>query len=305
VKATAHHEGKHLTAAEIYSATSRCPICLYEGPRNRVFKIQDSPPINLLLCPKCRGVSADFMPVPAVLDDFYTNYWPDENNRITFGSAERFATRILRHTAIDQDRDPIRILDFGGGDGTIARKIAEHLVHGRNVKCEIDLVDWGATDDRIGDNIAVHGHRSLETVSGPYDLIIASAVLEHIPEVNGVMRTLFSLAGPRGFFYARTPYVLPFSRLDPNLDITYPGHVHDMGSAYWGRITETFGLNARVVHSGTSPVETLLWKYPVRTMLACVFKTPAWIEGWMAAPSRKDRFWNLVAGWEIVLQFTS
>jgi SAM-dependent methyltransferase len=303
VKATVHHEGKHLSASEVYSATDHCPVCLAREPRKPVFLIQRAPDIHLLRCPKCRGVSADQMPVPSVLDNYYTNYWPDEENRITFGSGARFAERILRYARINRQRDPIRILDFGGGDGTIAREIAQRLLAERKADVEIDLVDWGAQDAQLGEHVRVNGHRTLETVAGPYDLVIASAVLEHIPDVNPVMKTLFSLVGPGGFFYARTPYVLPFTRLHSKLDFTYPGHVHDMGSGFWGRITETFALRARIAHSGTSPVETLFSKHPARTMLACTFKIPAWIEQRLVSPSRKDRFWNLVAGWEIVLQF--
>jgi SAM-dependent methyltransferase len=303
MRATAHHKGKHLGSSEIFSTADRCPICLNEGPREAVLRLQKSPPVHLLHCPRCRGVSADFMPIPSVLDAYYTNYWPDAENRITFGSASRFALRILRLAKIDRDRAPIRILDFGGGDGTIAGEIAKRLVCDRGVACEIDLVDWGAIDNQIGDKIRVRGHRTLETVSTPCDLVIASAVLEHIPEVNGAMRSLFSLVAPNGFFYARTPCVLPLGRLDLFFDFTYPGHVHDMGSAFWGRVTETFKLRARTVHSGTSPIETLFGQYPARTILACLSKTPAWIEGWLSSPSRKDRFWNLIAGWEVVLKF--
>ena len=42
--------------------------------------------------------------------------------------------------------------------------------------------------------------------------------------------------------YARTPFVLPLARIVPSIDITYPGHVHDMGSVFWGRFIETFGM---------------------------------------------------------------
>jgi SAM-dependent methyltransferase len=303
MRATAHHRGKHLGPSEVFAATERCLICLYDGPRKPVFRLQQAPLIQLLACPNCRGVSADFMPTAPVLDDFYTHYWPDEEHRITFGSERRFALRILKNAKIDGRRNPVRILDFGGGDGTIAIEIAKVLASGRGVKCDIDLVDWGAVDKQVSEKILLRGHRTLETVAAPYDLVIASAVLEHIPEVNAVMKTLFSLVGPNGYFYGRTPYVLPLSRLDPFFDFTYPGHVHDMGSGFWGRITETFKLRARIVHSATSPLETLFSQYPFRSTLACVFKTPSWIEEIFSSPSRKDRFWNLVAGWELVLQF--
>jgi hypothetical protein len=39
--------------------------------------------------------------------------------------------------------------------------------------------------------------------------------------------------------------------------------------------------------------------------MAWTLKVPALIEGWLSPPSRKDRFWNLVGGWEIVLRFAA
>jgi SAM-dependent methyltransferase len=303
MRSSTYQQSKHLETSEVYPATARCPVCLADGPRKPVFLLQDSPAIHLLQCPKCRVASADQMPLPAVLDAYYTSYWPDETDKLTFRSGDYLASRILKYVSIDRNRDPIRILDFGGGEGTLARLIAQGLMQARTVNFEIDVVDWGAADQQVGDNVAIRGHRTLETVKGPYDLVIASAVLEHVPDANAVMRTLFSLVGPGGYFYARTPYVLPLARLHRNLDFTYPGHVHDMGSAFWGRITETFGLRAKVIHSGPSPVETLLTKHPTRTILAWTLKVPALIEGWIVPSSRRDRFWNLVGGWEIVLRF--
>jgi SAM-dependent methyltransferase len=303
MKSSAYQQSRHLEASEVYSATARCPVCLADVPRKPVFRLQESPAIDLLECPKCRVASAAQMPLPAVLDDYYANYWSDEADKLTFRDGEYLAAWILKYVSIDANRDPVRILDFGGGDGTLARLMARRLLDKRPAQYEIDVVDPAAEDSQDGDKIRLHAHRTLEAVSGPYDLILASAVLEHIPDANTTMRRLFSLAGHGGFFYARTPYVLPLARLHRNLDFTYPGHVHDMGSGFWGRVTETFGLNARVVHSGPSPVETRFTKFPMRTAIAWTLKSPAFFETWLFSPSRQDRLWNLVGGWEIVLQF--
>jgi Methyltransferase domain len=303
MRSSAYQQSRHLGASEVYSATARCPVCLADLPRRPVFRLQESPAIHLLECPRCRVASADQMPLPAVLDDYYANYWSGESDKLTFRNGEYLAAWILKYVSIDANRDPIRILDFGGGDGTLARLIARRLLNKRPAQYEIDVVDPAAEDSQDGDKIRLRAHRALEAVSGPYDLILASAVLEHIPDANTTMRRLFSLAGPSGFFYARTPYVLPLARLHRNLDFTYPGHVHDMGSGFWGRVTETFGLAARIVHSGPSPVETRFTRFPVRTAIAWTLKSPAFFETWLFSPNRKDRFWNLVGGWEIVLQF--
>jgi SAM-dependent methyltransferase len=304
MRTSTYQQSKHLEAAEVYNATVQCPVCLAEGPRKPVFRIQNSPAVDLLLCPKCRVASADQMPLPAVLDAYYTTYWPSETDKLTFSNGDSLASRILKFVAFDRNRNRFRILDFGGGEGTLARKVAELVLAERTADFDIDVVDWGASDQQA-DHIQIHGHRSLETAKGQYDLIIASAVLEHVPDANAVMRNLFSLVAPGGYFYARTPYVLPLTRLHRSLDFTYPGHVHDMGSAFWGRVTDTFGLRAQIVHSGPSPVETLFSKHPTRTLMAWTLKVPALIEGWLSPPSRKDRIWNLVGGWEIVLRFAA
>jgi hypothetical protein len=107
---------------------------------------------------------------------------------------------------------------------------------------------------------------------------------------------------PAGYFYARTPYVVPFARLIRTLDFTYPGHVHDLGSAFWNRVSKTFSLNARCVITGPSLVETTLASHPGRTVMAAVLKAPARFEELLSKRTRMDRWWNFVGGWEIMLQ---
>jgi hypothetical protein len=133
-------------------------------------------------------------------------------------------------------------------------------------------------------------------------VILASAILEHIPDAHATIRKLVGMAGPGAFMYARTPYVVPLARLVPMLDTTYPAHVHDMGSGFWNRFAATFDLHARLLLSRPSLVETTLRDNPVRTMLAQALKFPALAELWLSGQTRVPR-WKLVGGWEVVLQF--
>jgi hypothetical protein len=88
----------------------------------------------------------------------------------------------------------------------------------------------------------------------------------------------------------------------PTLDITYPAHVHDMGSGFWNRFIETFDLRARLLCSRPSIVETTLLKNPIRTALAHALKFPALAELWIFGQPRVP-MWKLVGGWEAFLQF--
>lgn len=302
VQAAVFHQSRHLVIADLYDATERCPVCLGKAERRSIVRLQDAPVVDLLECPKCRACSASFMPRPEVLQDYYANYYKSGGERNTCPNSIRFAARIAAHTSLPRTSANIRILDFGGGDGALAWKVAEHLLRKHQAAIEIDLVDYEEPSRRTTDRIRIQGYRTLEEVQGLYDLVIASAVLEHIPEVHPVLRQLFTLTRPGGYFYARTPYVVPFARMFRKLDFTFPGHVHDFGSAFWSRVAKTFKLSSRCVISGPSLVETTLASHPGRTVVAALLKAPARMEQWLSPRGREDRWWNWVGGWEIMLQ---
>jgi hypothetical protein len=143
----------------------------------------------------------------------------------------------------------------------------------------------------------------LEEVNGPYDLVLASAILEHIPDLYPVLTRLFQLVREGGWFYARTPWVLPLASVVRNFDITFPAHVHDLGNDFWSRVPEVFGLRPRHYRSATSPVETSFEGSFMRTLAAHLLKFPSRVEHAVSPVSRKNRIWKLVGGWEVICQF--
>lgn len=311
MRAAVFHEGRHVTQAEVYPATRRCPVCLDEAWRPAVLRLQESPTVEMLRCGNCRACSASHMPRPEILDEYYRAYYAGKPERLTCPNSDGLARHILRFlaapadTALDGPPAPrARILDFGGGDGTVAGKVARGLLtRGPSGRVDVDLVDYEKPRESVADGVRLRGHSSLDEVDGRYDLVIASAVLEHVPQLNPVMRKLFGLVVPGGYFYARTPYILPLARLVKAMDITYPAHVHDMGSQFWDRVRETFGLDATLVRSAPSPVETTLAAHPLRTIAAGLLKAPARLEQWLRPRGRRDHWWRLVGGWEVVLRF--
>ncbi len=309
--ATCNHQSKHLEENSVYDAQGRCPICLHSGKRVQGIRLQSDPAIHLLHCPACGGRSAAWMPKPEVLQDYYSGYFETtdssgENSAVcvTFQGIDRFARHLIRAMPVAAGTSPVRILDYGGGDGSLALAIAKHL--GMRA-VSVTLVDYQKPRAMLMEqhvSFAHFTHLSDVEEKHPgqkFDIVLASAVLEHIPEVNAALKTLFGLIQPGGYFYARTPYMSNLIRFFPFIDFVYPAHVHDLGASFWNRITNTFQINADLIISRPSIVESEWSKAFMRTLVAYVLKLPARLEG-RIAPRRVDRWWNLVGGWEVVLR---
>lgn len=299
---TPYHAAWQLEADQLLSAGDRCPICGSVAPRQPAGVIQREPLVHLLACGDCGGCSASHMPTPEILAEYYRCYFRADGPKITLTDANAFADHVLRLVRLN-GASSIRILDFGGGDGTLGLMIARRLLHEEPARQIVfTLVDFQTPAAGISDERLVVTHaRTLEEVCGEFDLVLASAVLEHIPELERVIRRLLEQLGPGGWFYARTPYLAPLKRCLPGLDITFPGHVHDLGAPFWNRIGQTFRVPLRIVASRPSLIETSLRRQPARTAAAWLMKFPARVE---LAFSREPRtpWWRFVGGWEVVLQ---
>lgn len=296
---------RHLNASELFDATAACPVCGSAAPRQRVFLVQADPDVHLLECSRCRACSTSYMPTPEVLVKYYREFYlfRAKEHAVTFAGPDRFANHVLRRLPKSAFGDAVRILDFGGGDGTLSTTFAKILLRKRpERRVTITLVDFSEAapiaDSRI---VLTHQHPDLP-IEETFDLVLASGVLEHIPAVQPKIDALYSALAPGGFFYARTPYMMPFTQIFRRLDITFPNHVHDMGSPFWNRFTATFGWDARVLRTGTSVIESTLRGDFWRTLAAIILKLPAHVEGWFSPVSRVRRLWHLVAGWEVILQ---
>lgn len=301
MKATIYHGSVHLSDAELIDAREACPICLARGERTFVFEIQDDPKVTLLECPHCSGCSASHMPRPEVLARLYETYYQNEPRRTTTAHVSRLASHIERRLQLPAGNETARIIDFGGGDGSLAIELAEQLIrHGRVGAADITLVDFHDPPSPRDPRITVKRESDLASVQPGAHVVLASAIMEHLPDCNAMFRRLFGLLRPGGYYYARTPWTVPLKRLLKKVDMTYPFHVHDMGGGFWNRIRETFGLNGEVVISGPSPIESALLEYPLRTVAAMVLKAPARVERIVGTGKRKDPIWTLVGGWELL-----
>jgi 2-polyprenyl-3-methyl-5-hydroxy-6-metoxy-1,4-benzoquinol methylase len=304
MRATGFHKGMRVGSDDVYDASGTCPVCGSTEPRTAIFNVQSDPDIDMLKCLSCGALSASRMPKENVLNRYYSHYYSEASVAYTLNGPDRFARHILHFMpdiALDHD---LRILDFGGGDGSLAIAVARALQNRTDlsVSVTIDLVDYASPRDSESSGVLITGHKELADVRGGFDIILASAILEHIPDANSAIRMLTGSANRRAYLYARTPFVLPIARLIRGIDITYPAHVHDMGSAFWSGFTRTFELDACLVSSRPSLVETTMRYSPVRTALAHAMKLPAHIELALFGKGHHP-LWSFVGGWEAVVRF--
>src|ERR1700722_1131738 len=296
------HKGLHLSENQLLPADGACPICAYTGNRPPVIALQRDPPVYLLSC-RCGCMSASRMPQPEVLSDYYSRYYAAAAGTATFDGSDRFARHLFRLLKpCDAPKNKLRILDFGGGvDATISRSLAHQFTTTGTHRGEIALVDYNAACPKDWGAVTVDCYRNLQEAGDGFDLVIASAIVEHIPYPRDPLRGLLNPLGAHGRAFFRTPAVasnvrLP-SRVGVHIDFTYPGHVHDMGQAFWENLLVSLGLDRdfSLTRSRPSIVETEFGAHPSRTAIAHVFKLP-----WFLFRNR----YTMVGGWEAVIART-
>ena len=302
MNATTFHTGSHVDEDDLLPTKPECPICGYSGPRPNILALQRHPTVDLLSCPACRGYSASRTPTTQRLREYYTAYYRDSPVAVTCHAPSHFARHLFRigHNYLRQKS--IAILDYGGGSGAIATALSRLLLLNHASSAHVTVVDLHREPmDSSANMMPVTWYETLAGVEGRrFDLVLASAILEHVPHPQGDLARLLRALRPGGIFYARTPSVAAlmgiFARLGIRYDFTYPAHLHDLGQAFWekalDRIPEPDGT-FRLLRSCPSLVETDLRSNPARTIAAHLLKSI-----WRLAGSS----WALVGGWEVLIQ---
>ena len=295
---------RHFAEADLEPSAPACPFC-DSAERHAVGRLQDDPPILLLRCADCHAVSASRVPTPVVLRQCYAGYAQvyaryGTEHQVTHGAVARLARHIARGAGPMPGGSRLRLLDFGGGDGSIAIALARRYVAAGAEQVDICVVDLLGRSAPTGDaRIRCVACATLaEAPPGEtYDLVVASAIVEHLPQPRPDLLRLLAAVKPGGVFYARTPYVVPLARaargVGLRLDLDYPAHLHDLGPAFWRCIFARLGPAGAFerLAEGPSPVERSFRHDPLPALAACVAKAPWYVLG--------DAY-ALIGGWEVL-----
>jgi hypothetical protein len=143
--------------------------CSYCGnfAKRIVGKVDGISTIKLVECLKCSLVSTDFFPTNQFLDNYYKKkfpeyvekYNPTEKSMVTFSKPHRFASRLKSLIPSKFfNLNLVRILDFGGADGTLALEFANLLSN--TTQIEITVVDFGQSLSKsTKSNISIKKYR--------------------------------------------------------------------------------------------------------------------------------------------------
>lgn len=295
----------HLTESQLLPPVPSCPLC-GSSDQCAVHQIQVEPTVTLLSCGGCGGGSVSRMPTEEALDALYADFYRGESHQeedphVTFGNLNRFGAHLARVYGAVSPGGTVRILDFGGGDGSIAMNVAEKLRARGAGEVLVQLVDYGeAGYPQPGDGIVFQQADTLAALGDDeYDLVIASGVMEHVPNPQEVLEALFARLAVGGRFYARTPHVVPYMRLvgkrGADWFFPYPAHLHDMGARCWEHLVRRTGQEHDVTLMKSRPAIVQVsfvqnWKVALLSHLA---KAPWYLLG--------NRY-PFVGGWEVVVR---
>ena len=183
----------------------KCPIC---GSTERfvITKLKNTS-IRFLQCNNCHAVSTSHYPTDFALDKLYSSYYSTHRNfskGVTHDNIAMFAEHICSYLSYANQN--IRLLDYGGGSGEISYLVALNLLKKKNIKT-IDIIIIDVNNEHTvasaNEGISIHKatpemfFRNIE--SQKFDLVIASAVLEHVFFAGDLITKLFNNINYNGF----------------------------------------------------------------------------------------------------------
>ncbi len=298
--------GDELKEKDLVSHTF-CGVC--NGKLVEFADYDEDLKIKFSRCQGCGAVSYNRIASQEFLDHMYNNYdeaydWynPDQGESVTFAEPLRMAKHILKYIKDKSPRiDFYKIMDFGGGSGVMGYKLAELLLQNDICKkVKVSVVDYcESTYHSENDDIVIERLFPIyEVPDRDYNVIIASAIIEHLPEPVNEMREMFGRLASDGFLYCRMPYAYPLFKLlktfNIRFDMLYPGHIWDFSPEWYEKMIPYVARdhNIKIILSRPSIPETTFRNHFMRALLTRILKAPWFIFHW----------WPYVGGWEAIYQ---
>lgn len=269
----------HLGESELEGELPECRICGY-GQRSHALPVQSNPSVSLLRCANCLAISVSRFPKTSVLESYYKHDFLNDNSHRSFGAPSKsIARNILKsreHNFVG--RSDLRVLDFGGGDGSVGLAVFSLLGASGNLTI-VDFDRRQFVDSPRG--IDVKYVQSLGEVSEEkFEVVIASAVLEHLPYPKECFLELADWLAIGGILYVRTPSVVPMLKLISRFGVephfAFPGHLHDLGQPFWENKSKWLfdSPGIETLTSRPAPASAVFGSHPFRFIFATLVKLP-------------------------------
>ncbi len=290
---------------ENLSLQKQCPVCGNNiGPSHRRFKLQKDPDVWMLKCNNCNLGTCEYLPS----DNFLSGLYDPDHYAASLTSNLKLSNKLAANISnkcsfLFSSKQKISILDYGGGNGALCNALMLDLrSRYKNIKFESVVVDvYNSLDYK---DISFLSVEEFDNASDKFDIVIASAVLEHLTNPKKILDKLIYLLNTDGVFYARTPYEIPLVKLNIGYKTSWPIHLHDMGPDFWEFIGNNYKDQIDFIQSKTSVIETSIMNRPIRTSIAFLLKIPSLIETSFIKNNINYNgvIWGLVGGWEVIFK---
>ena len=278
---------------------SRCIFCgslNLSGVRSIVQKV---PLVALRVCLDCRAQSVNRLPARGYLDSLYSaeEYAGhlESSKRLTRALGGRLAAEFL---AVSPCPTTLRILDYGGGSGALGLAVAEKLAD-RDLDSRVTVVDL--SNEGVLEGVKFFTPESFDRDSENFDVILCSAVVEHLRDPGIRLQALFERLNVRGWMYVRSPQLAGLARLRPSW-YRWPRHLSDFGPQFWSRFPTLAGWEVDTVWSRACRPETEWRSRPLPTAASTLLKSPCSAEQAVRRVLRLSRScrYPFVGGWEFL-----
>jgi SAM-dependent methyltransferase len=226
-----------------------CPACQSQSFRSYGLKSE----FELLVCRECGTIYAST--VPASTAEAYDDYYTEENLSIPDFIDKRLDEIVA---GFARYRRLNRLLEVGFGTASLLRAAAraEWQVEGVEVsRTAIEQARAGGFKTFLGELAAAH----YEAAS--FDVVVASELLEHVPEPSTLIREMARILRPGGLFWATTPNAKGLSARVLGSEWTVicpPEHLHLFSEAGIRRLLAAASFRKiRIRTEGVNPYELL------------------------------------------------